>query len=201
VKGAETSRGKGDIQTKESDTPTARDPKANGNRMRACRLRNRRCSRPASLTPLASRTAAATAAELKDAWNIILDGSLRGLVREMDLRTKSGVAMYLRIPSSIAAMGTPPVKILALFVAEGFCLGLLGTATGIVLGVAGLLGIKASHVTFSFGRMDNLLLRPDINLTELAIIAAMVLAASALAALQPAWKASRMEPVDALGHV
>jgi len=29
----------------------------------------------------------------------------------------------------------------------------------------------------------------------------MVWAASALAALQPAWKASRMEPVDALGHV
>ncbi|MEF3696511.1 ABC transporter permease [Desulfolutivibrio sp.] len=107
----------------------------------------------------------------------------------------------IREIGTIAAMGTPPVKILALFVAEGFCLGLLGTATGILLGVAGLLGIKASHVTFSFGRMDNLLLRPDINLTELAIIAAMVLAASALAALQPAWKASRMEPVDALGHV
>lgn len=107
----------------------------------------------------------------------------------------------IREIGTIAAMGTPPVKILALFVAEGFCLGLLGTATGIVLGVAGLLGIKAAQVTFSFGRMDNLLLRPDLNVTELAIIAAMVLAASALAALQPAWKASRMEPVEALGHV
>jgi len=102
---------------------------------------------------------------------------------------------------TIAAMGTSPSKILALFVAEGFCLGLLGTALGLFLGVAGLLVIKASHVTFSFGRMDNLLLRPQIDMAELAIIAAMVLAASALAALQPAWKASRMEPVDALGHV
>ncbi|MFZ5813347.1 MAG: ABC transporter permease [Thermodesulfobacteriota bacterium] len=107
----------------------------------------------------------------------------------------------IREIGTIAAMGTPPVKILALFVAEGVCLGLLGTAAGLLLGVAGLLGIKAAQVTFSFGRMDNLLLRPDINVAELALIAAMVLAAAALAALQPAWKASRMEPVDALGHV
>ncbi|QLA19857.1 ABC transporter permease [Desulfolutivibrio sulfoxidireducens] len=107
----------------------------------------------------------------------------------------------IREIGTIAAMGTPPGKILALFVAEGFCLGLLGSVAGIFLGIAGLLAIKTSHVTFSFGRMDNLILRPEINVTELALIAAMVLAASALAALQPAWKASRMEPVDALGHV
>lgn len=107
----------------------------------------------------------------------------------------------IREIGTIAAMGTPPMKILGLFVAEGFCLGLLGTASGIVLGVAALLGVKAAQVTFSFGRMDNLLLRPEINVAELALIAAMVLAAAALAALQPAWKASRMEPVDALGHV
>lgn len=107
----------------------------------------------------------------------------------------------IREIGTIAAMGTPPGKILALFVAEGFSLGLLGTAAGIALGVSGLLAVKAAHVTFSFGRMDNLPLRPEIHITELAIIAAMVLAASALAALQPAWKASRMEPVDALGHV
>lgn len=102
---------------------------------------------------------------------------------------------------TIAAMGTQPSTIMGLFVAEGVLLGILGTALGLVVGVAGLLAFKVSGVTFSFARMDNLVLQPEINVPELALVVAIVLAASALAALQPAWKASRMEPVDALGHV
>ena len=102
---------------------------------------------------------------------------------------------------TIAAMGTPPATILGLFVAEGVLLGLLGTLAGLALGVTGLLGIKAAHIRFSFSHMEGLLLRPEINGSELLLLAGIVLAVSALAALQPAWKASRMEPVDALGHV
>lgn len=102
---------------------------------------------------------------------------------------------------TIAAMGTSPGAIMGLFVAEGVLLGLLGTAIGLAGGVAGLLAFKFSGVTFSFGRMNNLILRPEINVAELLLLTAIVLAASAFAALQPAWKASRMEPVDALGHV
>lgn len=102
---------------------------------------------------------------------------------------------------TIAAMGTSPGTIMGLFVAEGVLLGILGTAVGLAAGVAGLLAFKVSGFTFSFGRMDNLVLRPEINVTELIILSLIVLVASGLAALQPAWKASRMEPVDALGHV
>jgi len=102
---------------------------------------------------------------------------------------------------TIAAMGTLPSKILALFVAEGFCLGLIGTAAGLILGVSGLALVKALEINFEFGRMKGLVLRPEINPSELAIIGIIVLFASALAAFQPAWKASKMEPVDALGHV
>jgi putative ABC transport system permease protein len=102
---------------------------------------------------------------------------------------------------TIAAMGTLPSKILGLFVAEGFCLGLIGTAAGLILGVSGLALVKALEINFEFGRMKGLVLRPEINLSELAIIGIIVLFASALAAFQPAWKASKMEPVDALGHV
>ncbi len=102
---------------------------------------------------------------------------------------------------TIAAMGTPPGRIMALFVAEGVLLGALGTAAGLALGIAGLMAFKVSGITFTFGRMDNLLIRPEIDVTELLVLAGIVLVASALAALQPAWKAARMEPVDALGHV
>ncbi|ADU61559.1 MAG: ABC transporter permease [Pseudodesulfovibrio sp.] len=102
---------------------------------------------------------------------------------------------------TIAAMGTQPSTIMGMFVAEGVLLGILGTALGLLVGVAGLFVFKVSGVTFSFARMDNLVLQPEINVPELALVVAIVLVASALAALQPAWKASRMEPVDALGHV
>ncbi len=102
---------------------------------------------------------------------------------------------------TIAAMGTSPGTIMGLFVTEGVLLGVLGTLLGLVLGIGGLLIFKASGVTFSFGRMDNLIVRPDINPAEILVLSGIVLAASALAALQPAWKASQMEPVDALGHV
>jgi putative ABC transport system permease protein len=102
---------------------------------------------------------------------------------------------------TIAAMGTSPGTIMSLFVAEGVLLGVLGTILGLILGVGGLLAFKAAGVSFSFGRMDNLIVRPEINPGEMLLLAGIVLVASALAALQPAWKASRMEPVDALGHV
>jgi putative ABC transport system permease protein len=102
---------------------------------------------------------------------------------------------------TIAAMGTPPGRIMALFVAEGVLLGVLGTAAGLAAGIVGLLAFKVSGFTFTFGRMDNLLIRPEIDITELLVLAGTVLIASALAALQPAWKAARMAPVDALGHV
>jgi putative ABC transport system permease protein len=36
---------------------------------------------------------------------------------------------------------------------------------------------------------------------DIATIAAMVVIMALLASLQPAWKASRMDPVTALGHV
>lgn len=107
----------------------------------------------------------------------------------------------IREIGTLAAMGTPPATILGLFVAEGVLLGFLGTLAGLLLGVAGLLVVKAGNFSFSFARMDGLILRPEINITELLLLAGIVLAASALAALQPAWKAGRMEPVDALGHV
>jgi putative ABC transport system permease protein len=44
-------------------------------------------------------------------------------------------------------------------------------------------------------------LSPSVSVGDVGTIAALVIAVSALASLQPAWKASRMDPVTALGHV
>jgi putative ABC transport system permease protein len=107
----------------------------------------------------------------------------------------------IREIGTIAAMGTSPAKILGLFVIEGFLLGLTGAAAGSLLGLAGLLAARYAKPTFTFARMDNLTLSPSIDPVEFLLVAGIVLAAATLAALQPAFKASRMEPVEALGHV
>ncbi len=102
---------------------------------------------------------------------------------------------------TMSAMGTPPRTILGLFVLEGGLLGLFGSLLGAALGLLGLAVINAVEPTVSFARMENLVLRPTIAPMEVAMVVGIVLLVAVLAALQPAWKASRMDPVQALGHV
>jgi putative ABC transport system permease protein len=55
-------------------------------------------------------------------------------------------------------------------------------------------------ITFSFGRQENLVLQPTLSVNEILAISAIVILVSVLASLQPAWKASRMDPIKALRH-
>jgi putative ABC transport system permease protein len=45
------------------------------------------------------------------------------------------------------------------------------------------------------------LLAPSIGTQDVFSIAGMVIVVAVLASLQPAWKASRMDPITALRHV
>ena len=113
------------------------------------------------------------------------------------------MAVYERIREigTISAIGTPPSRILALFLGEGLLLGVLGTLTGIVLSVIAIYALHFSKITFSFGQQQGLLLAPTIGAGDVLTVAAMVIAVAAAASLQPAWKASRMDPITALRHV
>ncbi len=113
------------------------------------------------------------------------------------------MAVYERIREigTIAAIGTPPSKILSLFLAEGFLLGVGGTALGTVIALAVIYALNIWKITFDFGMQQGLVLSPAIRAADVVIIAAMVVIVALLASLQPAWKASRMDPVTALGHV
>ncbi len=53
---------------------------------------------------------------------------------------------------TMAAIGTLPGRILALFLIEGFCMGVLGAASGSVLGSLLIWILNASRVTFDFGQ-------------------------------------------------
>jgi putative ABC transport system permease protein len=113
------------------------------------------------------------------------------------------MAVYERIREigTISAIGTPPGRILSLFLTEGLLLGLGGTALGTVISLAVIYGLNVWKITFNFGMQQGLVLSPAISPKDVVTIAGMVVLMALLASLQPAWKASRMDPVTALGHV
>ncbi|MCK9387069.1 MAG: ABC transporter permease [Sulfuritalea sp.] len=113
------------------------------------------------------------------------------------------MAVFERIREigTIAAIGTPPSRILSLFLAEGLMLGLAGTVTGMLLSLAAIFGINVWKPTFNFGQQQNLVMAPTIAAGDVLTIAALVVVVAVIASLQPAWKASRMDPISALRHV
>lgn len=112
------------------------------------------------------------------------------------------MAVYERIREigAISAIGTPPRRILGLFLSEGLLLGLIGTliGTAVSLGIVFLLNLWPVHMKFA---RQTFALAPTIAASDVLLIGAIVLLVAIAASLQPAWKAARMDPITALRHV
>jgi putative ABC transport system permease protein len=112
------------------------------------------------------------------------------------------MAVYERVREigTLAAIGTLPRKILALFLVEGFFLGIAGAVVGVLvgLGVIGILHLAKLSVAFGQGIYT---LAPTIAPLEVLTASLLVIGVSILASAQPAYKASRLEPIEALRHV
>jgi putative ABC transport system permease protein len=113
------------------------------------------------------------------------------------------MAVFERIREigTISAIGTMPQKILSLFLIEGFTLGVFGAVVGNILALGVVFLINLVKITFNFGRQSGLVLSPSLTTGDILLISGIVIIVSVTAALQPAFKASRMEPVEALRHV
>lgn len=113
------------------------------------------------------------------------------------------MAVYERVREigTIAAIGTLPRKILSMFVIEGFSLGALGVIIGNIIGLIIIFVLNLTGISFDFGRQKGLILKATIAPVDILIISGIVILISVLASLQPAFKASRMEPIKALRHV
>jgi putative ABC transport system permease protein len=113
------------------------------------------------------------------------------------------MAVYERIREigTIAAIGTRPSRILSLFLSEGLLLGVIGTALGTVLSLAAIYAINLWQPHFAFGQQADLVMAPTIAASQVVTVALLVVGVAILASLQPAWKASRLDPINALRHV
>jgi putative ABC transport system permease protein len=113
------------------------------------------------------------------------------------------MAVYERIREigTIAAIGTLPGKILNMFVIEGFCMGVAGAMIGDIVGIALVYILDLLKISYDFGMQKGLLLQASVQPTDVLMISITVIIVSVIASLQPAFKASRMEPIKALRHV
>jgi putative ABC transport system permease protein len=113
------------------------------------------------------------------------------------------MAVYERIREigTIAAIGTLPGKILSMFVIEGFSLGVLGAVVGNVIGLVIVYVLDLAKISFNFGMQTGLILSPSIRGSDIVVVSVIVIIVAVLGSLQPALKASRMEPIVALRHV
>jgi putative ABC transport system permease protein len=102
---------------------------------------------------------------------------------------------------TVAAIGTPPGRILTMFVIEGLSLGLLGAGSGTILGGLAVVILNAVKIKFNFGVQKGLILSSNINPTDILTIALIVVAVAVLAGFRPAFQASRLDPIKALHHV
>jgi len=112
------------------------------------------------------------------------------------------MSVYERVSEigTISSIGTSPRKILSLFLVEGFSLGLISSIAGSLLGMIILFLVKITKLNFTFGRMD-ISLSPAIPINEILFTILIVVVISIISGLQPALKASRLEPAVALRHV
>ena len=112
------------------------------------------------------------------------------------------MAVYERIREigTLAAIGTQPGKLMAIFLIEGLLLGLAGALAGIALSYGIIALLNAYPVVFSFGR-EQITLYPGLDFIEVPGVILLAVLVSGLASLQPAWRAARMDPIQALRHV
>ena len=106
----------------------------------------------------------------------------------------------------LAAMGLKRAEIMALFMLEGLWIGLLGAVFGLALGGGIVAYLKDAGMAWATEYSDLAALTGgriyfDVSINTLVERVLTVIGIAALAALYPAWRASRQEPAEALHYV
>jgi ABC-type lipoprotein release transport system permease subunit len=107
----------------------------------------------------------------------------------------------------LMALGTRARDIAAIVVTESLMIGLIGTVAGTAFGLGtvahfGKMGIDLSQMTEGLSRfyMDPVIYT-EVDIDHLAITVLATLTATMVSGLYPAYKAMRLEPVEAIRHL
>ncbi len=127
---------------------------------------------------------------------IVLAGELNTMLLSMLERTRElGIFM---------AIGTTPKQVGLMLMVEAVLIGLIGAIVGSLFGITLVLttnhtGLDLSLLLGATSRFYvDPVIHPQLNLEHLGITVASILAASFLAGLYPAWRASKLQPVEAI---
>jgi lipoprotein-releasing system permease protein len=125
----------------------------------------------------------------------------------------SGLIMLVKDKASdiaiLRTMGATSGAIMRIFFMTGAAIGTAGTLAGVVLGVVVCLNIESIRQFFSWVSGTVLFdpelyflsqLPADMNVSETISVIVMALSLSFMATIFPAWRASRLDPVQALRY-
>ena len=109
----------------------------------------------------------------------------------------------------LKSMGTPSKGILRIFIIEGGIIGVVGTALGTILGLSIAFNLD-KIVGFLENRFGFKIFSPDVyyiekfpsqvNPMDVGLIVATAILISLLATLYPSWRASKLDPAEALRY-
>ncbi|MDY7226781.1 ABC transporter permease [Hyalangium rubrum] len=105
----------------------------------------------------------------------------------------------VREVGTMLAVGVRRHQVLGLFLLEAVVLGLVGALAGMGLGsvIVGVLGVRGIPME-NLGTGGPTLLRPELDPSFAGLTCAVAVVGAVIAAAWPAWRASRLNPVDAL---
>ncbi|WP_104665700.1 lipoprotein-releasing ABC transporter permease subunit [Ensifer adhaerens] len=125
----------------------------------------------------------------------------------------SGLIMLVKDKGSdiaiLRTMGATSGSVMRIFFMAGAAIGVAGTVAGVALGVVVCLNIESIRQFFSWISGTTLFspelyflnqLPADMNADETALVIVMALTLSFLATIFPGWRASRLDPVQALRY-
>jgi lipoprotein-releasing system permease protein len=109
----------------------------------------------------------------------------------------------------LRTMGASQGSIMRVFLITGAAIGVVGTLTGVVVGLVISANIESLERFLSWLANTNLFPRElyflsklpaEIAVSETIAVVTMALTLSFLATLYPSWRAARLDPVDALRY-